>query len=209
MLFIDSGADSCFMDLTWCQNMGFPLTEISPPHSLVLAGGQSDPSRSIKHRTVAIQVKIGNHYELISFYVCNLGHPVILGFDWLSRHNPDIDWSISNLTFKSEFCLSHCCPTISKPSCSASPFRTTPSSSKTFSPLVQINPPNNARVPSPVHVTLDPEQRPRTPFPSIGPQVATINCHAMNLNLKDPSLEVGFGFIAWDEENCVCKFDPK
>ncbi len=121
MLFIDSGADSCFMDLTWCQNMGFPLTEISPPHSLVLAGGQSDPSRSIKHRTVATQAKIGDHYELISFHVCNLGHPVILGFDWLSRHNPDIDSSISNLTFKFEFCLSHCCPTISKPSCSASP----------------------------------------------------------------------------------------
>jgi hypothetical protein len=28
----------------------------------------------------------------------------------------------------------------------------------------------------------------------------------MNLNLKDPSLEVGFGFIAWDEGNSKCKF---
>ena len=33
---------------------------------------------------------------------------MVLGFPWLSRHNPCIDWSRGSLTFASPFCSSSC-----------------------------------------------------------------------------------------------------
>ena len=97
------------MDAQYCKDLGIALSEINPPFSLILADGKTNPECSIKYRTIPVQLKIGDHYELLSFFVGNLGHPVILGFDWLSRHNPDINWPLASLTFQSAFCLSNCC----------------------------------------------------------------------------------------------------
>src|SRR3954466_9123568 len=43
---------------------------------------------------------IKEHVELISFRVTQLGKDkVFLGYDWLSTHNPTIDWKTETLEF--------------------------------------------------------------------------------------------------------------
>ena len=49
----------------------------------------------VTHCTCPIQFTISkDHTEVLSFYLPNSpSHPLILGFPWLSKHNPHINWS--------------------------------------------------------------------------------------------------------------------
>jgi len=39
------------------------------------------------------------HTELANLFVTNTGdHDVLLGMDWLSKHNPNIDWATNTIT---------------------------------------------------------------------------------------------------------------
>jgi len=39
------------------------------------------------------------HMELANLFVTNTGnHDVLLGTDWLSKHNPNIDWATNTIT---------------------------------------------------------------------------------------------------------------
>ncbi|KAH9263641.1 hypothetical protein BASA83_012950 [Batrachochytrium salamandrivorans] len=51
-------------------------------------------SSSLTHRTVPLQLHIGNHVETATFYVTDLFHGFILGYSWLERHNPRINWGL-------------------------------------------------------------------------------------------------------------------
>jgi len=43
-----------------------------------------------------MNMTIGNHQELIQLSVTNLGnHGLFLGYDWLQKHNPTINWKDS------------------------------------------------------------------------------------------------------------------
>jgi len=55
-------------------------------------------------------MKTNKHYEVITFYVSDLGHDdIILGYTWLRKHNPYVDWRQPKVMFCN-------CP----PSCSLS-----------------------------------------------------------------------------------------
>ena len=55
-------------------------------------------------------MKTNGHLEVITFYISDLGHDdIILGYTWLHKHNPYIDWQQPKVMFKD-------CP----PSCSLS-----------------------------------------------------------------------------------------
>jgi len=44
---------------------------------------------------------IGDHQELIQLSVTNLGnHDLFLGYDWLQKHNPSIDWKDSSISLQ-------------------------------------------------------------------------------------------------------------
>src|ERR1700731_2835675 len=60
---------------------------------------------------IELLVKVGDHREWVHFLLGKIqSHKVILGHDWLKRHNPDIDWK------KAELSLTRC-----PPQCSPSP----------------------------------------------------------------------------------------
>ncbi|KAH9271978.1 hypothetical protein BASA83_005824 [Batrachochytrium salamandrivorans] len=71
-LFVDCGADDLFMDSKLAQDLKFPLVKLPNPIKLRLADG--DSSSVITHRTVPLQLHIGNHVETVSFYVTSLCH---------------------------------------------------------------------------------------------------------------------------------------
>ncbi|KAH9270629.1 hypothetical protein BASA83_007236 [Batrachochytrium salamandrivorans] len=79
------------MDSKLAQGLKFPLVKLPNPIKLRLADG--DSSSVITHRTVPLQLHIGSHVETVSFYVTSLCHGTILGYSWLERHNPRINWT--------------------------------------------------------------------------------------------------------------------
>ncbi|KAH6597042.1 hypothetical protein BASA50_004801 [Batrachochytrium salamandrivorans] len=88
--FVDCGADDLFVDSKLAADLHIPLVKLSTPIQLRLADG--DSSSVISHRTVPLQLHIGSHVETASFYVTNLCHGIILGYSWLERHNPRVNW---------------------------------------------------------------------------------------------------------------------
>ncbi|KAH9266280.1 hypothetical protein BASA83_010654 [Batrachochytrium salamandrivorans] len=88
--FVDCGADDLFMDSKLASDLHIPLLKLSTPIKLRLADG--DSSSLLTHRTAPLQLHIGKHVETTSFYVTNLCHGIILGYSWLERHNPRINW---------------------------------------------------------------------------------------------------------------------
>ncbi|KAH9270318.1 hypothetical protein BASA83_007659 [Batrachochytrium salamandrivorans] len=44
-----------------------------------------------------------------NFYVTDLCHGFILGYSWLERHNPRINWVSRMVEFNSSYCLENCC----------------------------------------------------------------------------------------------------
>jgi hypothetical protein len=68
-------------------------------------------TKSIIDTRVKINMTIGqqeqNHEEQISFFVRDTGtHDILLGTDWLIKHNPTIDWNKYTLTMNQ--CLHTC-----------------------------------------------------------------------------------------------------
>ncbi|KAH9273409.1 hypothetical protein BASA83_004417 [Batrachochytrium salamandrivorans] len=104
--FVDCGADDIFMDSKLAEELKVPLTKLSNPITLRLADG--DSSSTLTHRTVPLQLHIGNHVETVSFYVTSLCHGLLLGYSWLERHNPRINWVSRMVDFDSPYCLENC-----------------------------------------------------------------------------------------------------
>ena len=48
-----------------------------------------------------MNMTIGDHQELIQLSVTNLGnHDLFLGYDWLQKHNPSINWRDSSISLQ-------------------------------------------------------------------------------------------------------------
>ncbi|KAH9264133.1 hypothetical protein BASA83_012386 [Batrachochytrium salamandrivorans] len=114
------------MDSKLAADLQIPLLELSTPITLRLADG--DSSSSLTHRTVPLQLHIGNHVETATFYVADLCHGFILGYSWLERHNPRINWVSRMVEFDSSYCLENCCVVSSRIQGLGKP----PDTSKTF-----------------------------------------------------------------------------
>ncbi|KAH9275221.1 hypothetical protein BASA83_002451 [Batrachochytrium salamandrivorans] len=141
--FVDCGADDLFMDSKLAADLHIPLVKLSTPIQLRLADG--DSSSVISHRTVPLQLHIGSHVETASFYVTNLCHGIILGYSWLERHNPRVNWISRLVDFDSVYCMENCCVGSSRIQGLGKP----PDTNKCFPPtvvsdtsksLVQLNP---------------------------------------------------------------------
>lgn len=47
---------------------------------------------------VITELMVDRHSEVLSLGVVSVAYPIILGLDWLRRHNPAIDWEDANLS---------------------------------------------------------------------------------------------------------------
>ncbi|KAI6099446.1 hypothetical protein EV401DRAFT_1878178, partial [Pisolithus croceorrhizus] len=47
-----------------------------------------------------LRLSISDHSELFTCAVTNTGKsPLIVGFDWLHKHNPSVDWHMGKISF--------------------------------------------------------------------------------------------------------------
>jgi len=61
------------------------------------ADGSTNKDGSVME-VVEMNMTIGDHQELIQLSVTNLGnHNLFLGYDWLQKHNPTINWKDSSI----------------------------------------------------------------------------------------------------------------
>ena len=103
-VFIDSGSDINIIDEELARQLNIqwlPLPHPSPACALDghLVG-------TLTHQTTPLRLLLsGNHHETIQFHILKSPRlPFILGFPWLRRHNPTIDWSTGSILGWSPTC---------------------------------------------------------------------------------------------------------
>ena len=94
---IDSGAGGKFIDQNFAKAQGFELTPLSEPIRVFNVDGTLNKKGTIKHY-VDLKLTIHGRKKTTRLLVTGLGkQKIILGFPWLQKHNPDIDWKKGTL----------------------------------------------------------------------------------------------------------------
>ncbi|KAL0152240.1 hypothetical protein M9458_051963 [Cirrhinus mrigala] len=106
---VDSGAALNLIHKDIIEKYQIPTQPCTPPIRIkgidnALIGEE------ITHHTRTLTLQVGLlHQESITLYVVDSPkHEAILGFPWLSTHDPDISWYHGELTHWSKFCLKNC-----------------------------------------------------------------------------------------------------
>ena len=91
---INSGATICCIDLHFAQRMRWPLEKLHWPMYARNADGTNNSGVMIHHQ-VKLHLQIDGRNTIQNFFVLNLGkrNNIILGYPWLMKNNPRIDWT--------------------------------------------------------------------------------------------------------------------
>uniref|UniRef100_A0AAQ4QLT0 Gypsy retrotransposon integrase-like protein 1 n=1 Tax=Gasterosteus aculeatus aculeatus TaxID=481459 RepID=A0AAQ4QLT0_GASAC len=110
---VDSGADENFMDWRLAKRLNLKLIPL--PKQLEAHALDGRLLCKITHRTDPIQMIISErHSEALSFYLFDSpSHPLILGFPWLSKHNPHMNWVTGEITSWDKDCSVTCIHAVS------------------------------------------------------------------------------------------------
>ena len=90
---LDSGANIIFIDQKWARDKNIPLTLLWNLIPMFNVDGTKNSAGNITH-SADIIIDYQDHCEKVTAEVMDFGkNQVILGYTWLKKHNPDIDWT--------------------------------------------------------------------------------------------------------------------
>ena len=89
---IDSGSEGEFIDQNFARSLRLKQTALKEPIKVFNVDGTRNKRGTITHYT-ELDLLIGERIKKLRLYVTGLGkQKVLLGFTWLWKENPDIDW---------------------------------------------------------------------------------------------------------------------
>ena len=96
---LDSSANATFIDASVAERLGLPLTPLNTPIRVFNVDSSRNSAGDITHTTTIFMEYLGHRKELTA-EVTNLGkNLLILGYTWLQKHNPTIDWQTGVIKF--------------------------------------------------------------------------------------------------------------
>lgn len=111
---IDHGAQVNLIDHAYATALKIPMIERKVPLAIQGFDGQLS-TRSLKYYTHVMELKVGEHCELIEFNVGDIAYqPIILGIPWVRTHDMIASLGDNTVTFMSEYCATHCLPSMSR-----------------------------------------------------------------------------------------------
>jgi hypothetical protein len=99
---VDSGAEGMIINSSFAKKHGLTLRQLRTPLPVQNDDGSSNKSGAVLSTTIQT-IRIWTpqnqyHEECSEFYVTAIGtHDIILGTDWLKAHNPEVNWTTSQL----------------------------------------------------------------------------------------------------------------
>ena len=96
---LDSGANATFIDKAVAEQLGLTLEALANPICVFNVDGSRNSAGDVTH-AVNLTVDFLGHREVLHAGVTNLGkNSLILGYTWLKKHNPTIDWEKGSVKF--------------------------------------------------------------------------------------------------------------
>lgn len=107
-VLIDSGAEQNFIDVSLVSKFSISTRPLPHPFHVSALSGHRLPD--ITHITLPVTLTLsGNHVENICLCVFKAPvTPLVLGYPWLSQHNPHIDWKKEQIMGWSTDCHMNC-----------------------------------------------------------------------------------------------------
>jgi len=98
-VLLNSGTTGMFIDKKFAEGNGIVMRLLDKPIRVHNVDGTLNQGGSITHEDTLMLSHKG-HKEKAVFEVCDLGKStVIIGYTWLQKHNPTIDWKTSDIKF--------------------------------------------------------------------------------------------------------------
>ena len=89
---IDCGATDSFIDQGLVKEKQIPVKQLYKPIPVYQSDGEQTSAGEVTGY-VEVMMRIREHKESIKFFVTKLGkRDIFLGYTWLWKHNPEIDW---------------------------------------------------------------------------------------------------------------------
>ena len=110
ILLLDSGATGPVLSTSWAKEAQVPCVKRKTACPIMDASGNHLPG-SGKWYTKPLKMLIGDHQNEMSFEIADMPEGKIDGYlpmSWLETHNPDINWELGTMTWRSEFCKQSC-----------------------------------------------------------------------------------------------------
>ncbi|KAK3552679.1 hypothetical protein QTP86_020834 [Hemibagrus guttatus] len=107
---VDSGTAINLINHHLVEELHLPVRLCVTPLKVTAIDNQPIGEGIITHITTLLTLQVGIlHFEETSFYlITSTKNPIILGFPWLQRHNPHVDWRERELTHWFAHCKGHC-----------------------------------------------------------------------------------------------------
>ena len=87
------------MSKKFVEKHQFPTKKLAQPIPIYKADGTLNTGGKIEEY-VKIQMIIQDHVKRMQFTISNLGEAdVFIGYEWLKKHNPNVDWRESSVLF--------------------------------------------------------------------------------------------------------------
>ena len=96
---LDSRANTTFIDKAIAERLGLTLEALANPIRVFNVDRSRNSAGDVTH-AVNLTVDFLGHREELRTEVTNLGeNSLILGYTWLKKHNPSIDWEKGSVKF--------------------------------------------------------------------------------------------------------------
>jgi hypothetical protein len=94
---IDCGATGCLIDIEWVKLNNIPTHPLTKPIPVYNVNGTANDAGTITNIADVI-LCYEHHSERTQLAVTRLGkQSLILGYNWLQNHNPEINWQTKNV----------------------------------------------------------------------------------------------------------------
>ena len=102
IILLDSGYSRTTIDERFAKEKGLKTYKLPVPIPVYNADRSINSTGSIRKFTI-VEMRIRDHSKQIAMAMSNLStHPIFLGYDWLRKHNPQINWKVKTLQFMCE-----------------------------------------------------------------------------------------------------------
>ncbi len=95
---IDSGSQSSLVSEGFVLKHQLTCAPLRPAIPIQGLDGEPLSKGSISH-VVVLNVKLGDHSEFKTFGIVKMPWDLLLGIDWLQKHNPVINWKSGSIHF--------------------------------------------------------------------------------------------------------------
>ena len=99
---LDSRCTGTTIDERFAKEKGLKTYKLPVPIPVYNVDGSINSAGSIREFAI-IEMRIGEYSKRIAMAISNLStHPIFLGYNWLKKHNPQINWKVKTLQFMYE-----------------------------------------------------------------------------------------------------------